>query len=150
MIRILSIFMAAGAIFSLAVAQTRSPVKPDVSSLTYRGPITSHPYSRPPQSTLTGIVQLAIKLQDPPLVVAVGANAKQTGIKMTADQQRAYLAQLKQKQDTVMTTVRSLGGVELGRVSKSHNALMVSVDARQISAIHGIVATDGNHDGIGL
>jgi subtilisin family serine protease len=89
-------------------------------------------------TALTGITQLAIKLQDPPLVVAVGANAKQNGIRMTADEQRAYLAQLKQKQDAVMSQVRSLGGVEVGRVSKAHNALLVSADASLIPAIHAI------------
>ena len=87
---------------------------------------------------LTGKVQVGIKLQDPPLVVAVGVNAKQTGIAMTAAQQIAYLAQLKQKQDAVMAQVAALGGVELGRVSKGHNAVVVSVDASALQAIHGI------------
>ena len=86
----------------------------------------------------TGLVQLAVKLQDPPLVVAVGANAKQNGILMTAAQQQAYLAQLKQKQDALMTAISALGGVELGRVSKGHNAVMVSVDASQIAAIKNL------------
>jgi subtilisin family serine protease len=81
---------------------------------------------------------VAVKLSDPPLVVQVGANAKQTGIKMTAAQQQAYLAQLKQKQDNVMAQVRTLGGTEIGRVSKSHNALIVQIDARQLQALHGV------------
>ncbi len=85
-----------------------------------------------------GKVQLGIKLSDPPLVVAVGIGAKQTGLKMTADQQRAYVAQLKAKQDAVMAQVASMGGVELGRVSRAHNALIVSIDARSVQAIHGI------------
>jgi len=85
-----------------------------------------------------GTVQLGIKLQDPPLVVAVGANAKQNGIAMTDTQQRAYLAAIKQKQDAVMAQVRAMGGTELGRVSKGHNALIVSVDASHIADIHGI------------
>jgi len=123
---------------SSAIAQTQSPAPPDVSSSAYSGTVMTAPYTRPSGTTLTGQVQLAIKLQDPPLVVVVGANAKQNGITMTADQQRAYLAQLKQKQDAVMSQVRALGGVELGRVSKGHNAVMVSIDARQISALHGI------------
>jgi subtilisin family serine protease len=135
--RLLCILTTAALISSSAIAQTRSRPA-DVSSTAYRGTVVTSPYSRPAQSSLTGQVQLAIKLQDPPLVVAVGANAKQNGIKMTAAQQRAYLAQLKQKQDAVMAVVRGLGGVELGRVSKAHNALMVSVDARHLSALHGI------------
>ncbi len=57
---------------------------------------------------------------------------------MTADQQRAYLAQLAQKQDAVMSQVKSLGGVELGRVSKGHNALIVSIDASRLQEVHGI------------
>ncbi len=57
---------------------------------------------------------------------------------MTPAQQQAYLAQLKQTQDAVMAQIRSMGGVEIGRVSKSHNALIVNVDARQLQAMHGI------------
>lgn len=119
------------------IAQTVGSL-PDASPSVYTGPIANFPYTRPAQSVLKGQVQLAIKLQDPPLVVAVGADAKQKGITMSAAQQRAYLAQLKQKQDAVMSQVSSLGGIELGRVSKGHNALMVSIDAGQISALHNI------------
>ena len=106
----------------------------DLSSLIYTGPksAVAQPKGAGAKNGITGTVQVAIKLQDPPLVVAVGANAKQTGIQMTATQQRAYLAQLDQKQDAVMSLVSSLGGVELGRVSKGHNALMVSVNASQL------------------
>lgn len=123
-----------------AVAQIKSPVgmPGDLSKATYQGTIfrsSSIKTQRPPTS---GPVQVAVKLQDPPLVVEVGANAKQHGITMTAAQQQAYLAQLKQKQDAVMAQIRSLGGVELARVSKSHNALIVSIDARQLQAVHGI------------
>lgn len=81
---------------------------------------------------------MGIKLQDPPLVVAVGANAKQQGIGMSAAQQRSYLTQLRQKQDVVMSQVAALGGTELGRVSKGHNALMVSIDASRIGALRNI------------
>ena len=122
---------------SSAIAQIHSPAV-DVSSSAYQGAITTVRYAPPAQSTLTGPVQVTIKLQDPPLVVAVGANAKQNGIKMTAAQQQAYLAMLKQKQDAVMSQVRSLGGVELGRVSLGHNAVMVSIDARMLTVLHGI------------
>lgn len=124
---------------ALLIAQSGSkPAVPDVSSLVYQGgPVVSAPFSAN-RSKTTGTVQLVIKLQDPPLVVEVGANAKRTGIKMTGDQQRAYLAQLNQKQNTVMNIVRGYGGVELGRVSKAHNALMVSIDASQIQRLHGI------------
>src|ERR1035441_2229602 len=97
--RQLRILIAATVISSAAIAQTYSPAAPDVSSSAYTGAIVTAPYAPPSQSTLTGQVQLAVKLQAPPLVVAVGANAKQNGITMTADQQRASLAGLKKKQD---------------------------------------------------
>jgi subtilisin family serine protease len=48
------------------------------------------------------------------------------------------VAQIDQKQDAVMSQVRSAGGVELGRVSKGHNALMVSIDASQLKTLRGI------------
>jgi subtilisin family serine protease len=103
----------------------------------YQGTVSS--VQPPSQNGKTkGLVQVGIKLQDPPLVVAVGQNAKQNGITMTAAQQQAYLAMIKQKQDAVMSQVASLGGVELGRVSKAHNALAVSIDASALQAIHAI------------
>ncbi len=122
-----------------AVAQSRPHVAApgNLSNYVYSGSVSTAPASAHP-SVPTGLVTVGIKLQDPPLVVAVGANAKQNGIKMTAAQQQAYLAQLKQKQDAVMSQVRSFGGVELGRVSKGHNALIVSIDAGQLKAVHGI------------
>ncbi len=118
-------------------ANSHVSTPPNLSSSAYTGSISSVHHANP-EEVLSGPVQVGIKLQDPPLVVAVGANAKQNGITMTADQQRAYLAQLKQKQDAVMSQVASMGGVELGRVSKAHNALIVSIDASKIAQIHGI------------
>ena len=128
------------ALAQLANAQSYSHVgaPANLTSSAYTGAVST--MSRPgiPSKALAGTVQVAIKLQDPPLVVAVGANAKQNGITMTAAQQRAYLAQIAQKQDAVMSQVKALGGVELGRVSKGHNALIVSIDAGSLRAIHSI------------
>jgi subtilisin family serine protease len=128
------------ALIHLAHAQSASNVATpaNLTASTYTGPIMTGPRARVAGATLTGTVQVGIKLQAPPLVVAVGANAKQSGITMTADQQRAYLAQLAQQQDAVMSQVSALGGVEVGRVSKGHNALIVSIDASVLQAIHGI------------
>jgi subtilisin family serine protease len=128
------------ALVQLAHAQSTSHVGAPANSTSsaYTGAVSTVFRPGIPSKTLTGTVQVVIKLQDPPLVVAVGANAKQNGITMTAAQQRAYLAQIAQKQNAVMAQVNALGGVELGRVSKGHNALMVSVDASHLQAIHGI------------
>src|SRR5277367_5841922 len=124
----------------IAGAQTISQVvtPANVPSITYTGPISHMARPVTPQKVLAGTVQVGIKLSDPPLVVSVGANAKQNGTSMTADQQRAYLAQIKQKQDAVMAQVSAMGGVELGRVSKGHNALIVSIDASRLQDVHGI------------
>jgi subtilisin family serine protease len=127
-------------LFTLSVAATaqNASYPPSLAGATYTGPVTSALNPKGTSKTLTGTVQVGIKLQDAPLVVAVGVNAKQNGIAMTAAQQIAYLAQLKQKQDAVMAQITALGGTELGRVSKAHNALAVSIDASALQAIHGI------------
>jgi subtilisin family serine protease len=128
------------ALMQLAHAQSTSNVgiPANLTTSTYTGPIAVMPRTAVAGTALTGTVQVGIKLQAPPLVVAVGANAKQNGITMTSAQQRAYLAQLAQQQDAVMSQVSALGGVELGRVSKGHNALIVSIDASRLQAVHGI------------
>src|SRR3984957_10135640 len=127
------------ALSTLAIAQRGNVTYPsNLSGYAYTGPVTAARGPAVSGKALTGRVQVGIKLQDPPLVVAVGVNAKQNGIAMTAAQQMAYLAQIKQKQDAVMAQVAALGGVELGRVSKAHNALAVSVDASTLQTIHGI------------
>jgi subtilisin family serine protease len=130
------LFFVLGAV---GIAQKSNVTYPgNISGYTYTGPITA---AKPPAvngKNLTGKVQVAIKLQDAPLVVAVGVNAKQNGITMTAAQQIAYLASINQKQNVVMQQVAAMGGVELGRVSKAHNALAVSVDASMLQAIHAI------------
>src|SRR5579872_5899309 len=93
-----------------AVAQKKSSVSApaNLSKSVYTGTVSRFPASKNTQTALSGTVQVGVKLSDPPLVVAVGANAKQNGIKMTAAQQQSYLAQLKQKQDAVMSQIRGL------------------------------------------
>ncbi len=101
------------------------------------GPVVK---GKPPltQTTAQGPVQLILRLQMAPLVVAVGPGTKQTGIQMTAAQQQAYLAQIKQQQDAVMAQAAAQGAVELGRVSKAHNAVMVRIDASRVNALKTI------------
>jgi subtilisin family serine protease len=137
---VLSATLCLFALAQLANAQSISHVgaPANLTSSAYPGAVSTMSHTGIPSKLLTGTVQVAIKLQDPPLVVAVGANAKQNGITMTAAQQRAYLAQIAQKQDAVMSQVSALGGVELARVSKAHNALIVSIDASRLQALHGI------------
>src|SRR5262245_59729746 len=67
---------------------------PDVSTLEITDPSTILP-SQP----LTGTVQVIIRLTDSPLGAVVGANAKHVGFQLSAEQQRAYVATLTEKQD---------------------------------------------------
>jgi len=111
---------------------------PNVSSHAYTGPLSKVSPPTLAQAKLKGPVQISIKLQDPPLVVEVGANAKLTGIKMTAAQQRAYVAQLLQKQSVVVAQMKAMGAKILGQVTKGHNAIMATIDATQLHALHNI------------
>jgi subtilisin family serine protease len=96
----------------------------------------------PALTRATGQVEVVVRLVDSPLAVVHGRNAKQTGGALNPGQQRAYLRQLAQKQDTLLGQIRGLGGRELGRVSKSLNAVFVAIDAskiREVSALPGVL-----------
>lgn len=91
----------------------------------------------------SGAVQVALRLSDPPLALAVGANAKRLGSSMSLAQRQAYMAGIKSKQDSLAAQVRALGGRELARVSKAYNALVISVDASklpQVAKLAGVTA----------
>jgi subtilisin family serine protease len=123
---------------AFAQIQNSASQQADASAYLYDGPVTQTNAAPPSQSAKVGTMQMAIKLSDPPLVVAVGVNAKTKGITMTAAQQQAYLAQLKAKQDAVMAQVAAMGGVEIGRVSKGHNAIFVAIDGSKTQALKNI------------
>jgi subtilisin family serine protease len=82
-----------------------------------------------------GTVDIWVRLTDPPLAVANGPSAKQKGARLSPSQQRNYLRQLAQKQDAAMAKISALGGTELARVSKGHNALAVAIDASKLSSV---------------
>ncbi|MFN0170449.1 MAG: S8 family serine peptidase [Bryobacteraceae bacterium] len=54
---------------------------------------------------------------------------------MTPAQQQAYVQNLMLKQNTLASQIIALGGRELGRVAKAHNALMVSIDSAQLNRL---------------
>jgi len=82
-----------------------------------------------------GDVQIIVRLTDPPLTAVLGPNAKRAGARLSDDQQRAYVQQLQAKQDALMAQIRALGGVELARVAKAHNALVVQASAARVVEI---------------
>ena len=127
-----------------AVAQTI----PDVSDLALPGGAVQ-------TSQVPGIlgpgrgVQVVVRLTDPPLAVAHGKDAKQKGGKLSAAEQKDYVAQLDQKKNALSAQIGGLGGRELGRLNKALNALVVAVDAAQVSAIAslpGVLSVRPLHD----
>jgi subtilisin family serine protease len=123
--------MAAGIFAGPAMSQVSR--LPDASGLRIGSSVQSQ--SPPRLLKATGEVQLVVRLSDPPLVAMLGPNAKRRGLSMTAAQQRAYLAQLAQKQTALSNQIRALGGRELGRMARAGNALMVAISGTQVSAV---------------
>ncbi len=123
--RSLLAFAAVVAVASTAIAQGR-PTAP-ASRIT--GAVA------PALSQARGKVEVVVKLADAPLAAAQGSAAKQRGLALHKDQARAYLQGLNGKQDAVIGMVRALGGVELARLSRALNAVVVSIDANQLQAV---------------
>ncbi|HEX9430531.1 MAG TPA: S8 family serine peptidase, partial [Candidatus Bathyarchaeia archaeon] len=106
---------------------------PDVSNLLVPGDVSV--FVDPELSQTTGPIQVVVQLTTAPLAVAYGVNAKQLGGKLSPSQERDYLHQLAKSQDTVMSQIRSLGGQELGRLSKVLDALIINIDSSQVNAL---------------
>lgn len=117
-----------------AVAQTA--VKANGARLALPSPVTGIAMPHAPDPN--GTVQVVVRLTDPPLALAVGANAKRLGSSMTIEQRRAYMAMLKQKQDAISAQVRALGGTETSRVGKAQNAVIFSTKYSTLSKIAGL------------
>src|SRR5207247_5126761 len=107
-------------------------------------PEGGHPASIDPALVRAkGEIDVVVRLNDAPLAVAHGRNAKQLGGALNPGQQRAYLKGLAQKQDALMGQVRGLGGRELGRVGKALNAVFVRIDASRIPDIAALPGVEG-------
>jgi minor extracellular serine protease Vpr len=91
----------------------------------------------------TGEIEVWVSLVDPSLGEANGRNAKRSGSLLTRAQQNEHSRALTSKQDVLSEQVQRLGGREIARVRKAHNAVAVRIDASQlgaISALPGVVA----------
>src|SRR5260370_5145305 len=121
---------------------------PDVSELALPGGQVQTD-SRPQIFGLGGDIQVVVKLADLSLAEAYGKNAKKLGGNLNASQQRDYLAQLAQKQDAISVQIRNLGGRELGRLTKAHNAVIVAINPSQVpavAALPGVLTVRQLHD----
>jgi hypothetical protein len=123
----------------------------DPSSLAIRGgPIAGSvvPLSRARQGGAAAIepgllrargpVDVWVKLSGQPLVEAHGANAKTRGGKLSLTERRAYLGTLARTHDDLAAAARRLGGHELGRVSRAHNAVALRIDAGRLAELAGL------------
>jgi len=75
------------------------------------------------------LLEVSVQLTDPPLAAVFSRQADRIG---SAAQQRTYAAQLSSRQDAFMQLARMLGAVELARVSKALNAVIISIPASRI------------------
>lgn len=114
----------------LAMLPLANSQMPDVARLAVPGgPLTM----AAPTANATAPVELYVRLTDLPLAAVAGN--KRTGMKMTGDQQRAYAAQLRQKQAALMSQISSMGGAQLAGLTNATNALVVEISANQAAAI---------------
>ena len=125
-IGMLSLMLVMAVTFATISPATAQDELPDVSDLVIPGGPVAVEVS-PMLSQASGQIEVVVQLLDPPLAVGNGNRS--------AVQQRNYLRQLGQKQNTLMGQIRNLGGSEMARVNKALNAVIISVDASQISAI---------------
>lgn len=134
--------LAVAAMVWQTAAQAQVAQAPDLSALAVKGPV-GNVAAPMKQRTASAKVTMAVRMTDPPLIQALGANAKQFGSSMTMAQRQAHMAKLQSKQTALMAQIGALGGVELARVGKAYNALIVSVDASklpQIARLPGVAA----------
>lgn len=96
------------------------------------GPVSA----QAPSVDSSGNATLYVRLTDAPLAAVAGH--KKLGMTMTADQQRAYAAQLRQKQAVVMAQVQALGGSQLASLVNASNALVVEIAASQAPVVAGL------------
>jgi minor extracellular serine protease Vpr len=96
-----------------------------------------------------GEVEVWVKLAGSPLAEAHGANAKTRGGRLSLSERRAYLQTLDRRHDAVSAAARRLGGQELGRVSRAHNAVALRIDASRladVASLPGVVTVRPVHD----
>jgi subtilisin family serine protease len=87
-----------------------------------------------------GEIQISVRLTGKPLAAVAGSK---DGTMWSRSRQNAYLASLETAQSAVMSQVVALGGKEVVRLKKAHNALIVSIDARKVPDVAKISGVAG-------
>ncbi|HMD82113.1 MAG TPA: S8 family serine peptidase, partial [Anaerolineales bacterium] len=123
---VLSLMLVLAVVSSTVSLASAQDDQPDVSGLLIPdGPVSVE--VSPLLAQASGKIDLVVQLLDAPLAVGGGH--------LSAGQQRNYIRQLGQKQNTLLNQIRNLGGTEIARVSKALNAVIISIDASQIGAL---------------
>jgi subtilisin family serine protease len=135
-----------GAVLALASATALAATVP--AKLALPEPVTSTAPSRltqlqaqrpsridPALAGAQGTVEVWVKLNRAPLAAAQGENAKTRGGLLSKAERQGYLATLNADHDAVSAAARRLGGEELARVSRAHNAVAVRVDASKLAEL---------------
>lgn len=102
------------------------------------GTVTNVP--PPLMASRRGEIEVAVRLTGKPLAAVAGSKQ---GTKWTRAKQRNYLATLNTAQNAVMSQVGALGGTEITRLSKAHNAVIVSIDAKKVPELARIAGVAG-------
>lgn len=98
-------------------------------------PDGSEIFVAPELATASGEVQVVVRLKDNPVSLAVGEGAKQVGPRLTVRQQQALKDTLNQKQSDLIAQIEALGGRQIGRLQIVLNAVIISIDASQLTAV---------------
>jgi subtilisin family serine protease len=102
------------------------------------GSVTNVP--PPIMASRRGEIEVAVRLTGKPLAAVAGSKQ---GTKWSRSKQKTYLAQLETAQSAVMSQISALGGTEIARVSKAHNAVIVSIDAKKVPELTKISGVAG-------
>ena len=95
-------------------------------------------YVAPSLKNATGAQQVVVQLVRPALAASVAEDALADNTLPTRSAQRSSLAAIKADQDTVAAAARRLGGTEQGRLSRSLNALVMTIDASKVDSVANI------------
>ena len=96
--------------------------------------------SPPLMASRRGNIEVAVRLTGKPLAAVAGTKQ---GTKSTSAQQKAYLAQLDAAQNAVLSKITALGGTEVARLRKGHNAVIVKIDAKKVPELTKISGVAG-------
>jgi subtilisin family serine protease len=95
-------------------------------------------YIAPSLKNATGAQQVVVQLARPALAASVAEDALADNALPTKTSQRASLDAIKTDQDAVVSAARQLGGTEQGRVSRSLNAVVMTIDASRVNSLAAI------------